>query len=33
VWDAIHAHPQGAKQQGFGAWSEPPVTSSTVVKL
>lgn len=34
VWNAIHAHPQGAKQQGFGAWSEPPVTSSsTVVKL
>ncbi|MFT2798703.1 sugar dehydrogenase complex small subunit [Serratia sp. N21D137] len=33
VWDAIHAHPQGAKQQGFGAWSEPPVTTSTVVKL
>ncbi|MCG7521558.1 hypothetical protein [Ruegeria sp. Ofav3-42] len=25
VWDAIGAHPQGAKQQGFGAWSlEPP---------
>ncbi|WP_422526310.1 sugar dehydrogenase complex small subunit [Serratia fonticola] len=33
VWDAIHAHPQGAKQQGFGAWAEPPVTTSTVVKL
>jgi hypothetical protein len=33
VWNAIHAHPQGAKQQGFGAWSEPPVSSSTVVKL
>lgn len=33
VWNAIHAHPQGAKQQGFGAWSEPPVTTSTVVKL
>lgn len=33
VWDAIHAHTQGAKQQGFGAWSEPPVTTSTVVKL
>lgn len=25
VWDAIGAHPQGAKQQGFGAWGlEPP---------
>lgn len=25
VWDAIGAHPMGAKQQGFGAWSlEPP---------
>lgn len=33
VWDAIHAHPQAAKQQGFGAWSEPPVTDTTVVKL
>ncbi|WP_337264705.1 MULTISPECIES: hypothetical protein [unclassified Serratia (in: enterobacteria)] len=32
VWNAIHAHPQGAKQQGFGAWSEPPV-ATTVVKL
>ncbi|QSX29395.1 hypothetical protein JYB88_14460 [Shewanella cyperi] len=26
VWQAIHAHPQGAKQQGFGAWAEPPAT-------
>jgi len=26
VWSAIHAHPQAAKQQGFGAWSEPPMT-------
>lgn len=26
VWDAIGAHPMGAKQQGFGAWAdEPPV--------
>lgn len=24
VWQAIGAHPQGAKQQGFGAWAEPP---------
>ena len=24
VWDAIDAHPQGAKQQGFGTWSLPP---------
>lgn len=25
VWDAIGAHPMGAKQQGFGAWAlEPP---------
>lgn len=33
VWNAIHAHPQGAKQQGFGAWAEPPLTEITVVKL
>ncbi|MDK2124370.1 hypothetical protein [Parachitinimonas caeni] len=26
VWTAIHAHPQGAKQQGFGAWSFPPLS-------
>ncbi|MDJ0616467.1 MAG: hypothetical protein QNJ63_06910 [Calothrix sp. MO_192.B10] len=25
VWQAIGAHPQGAKQQGFGAWADPPV--------
>jgi hypothetical protein len=24
VWKAIGAHPQGAKPQGFGAWSFPP---------
>lgn len=25
VWDAIGAHPMGAKQQGFGAWAlDPP---------
>jgi len=25
VWNAIYAHPQASKQQGFGAWSEPPL--------
>ncbi|MBO9401023.1 hypothetical protein [Shimia sp. R9_3] len=24
VWDAIGAHPMGAKQQGFGAWAMKP---------
>lgn len=24
AWRAINAHPSGAKQQGFGAWSQPP---------
>lgn len=24
VWDAIGAHPMGAKQQGFGAWAADP---------
>ena len=24
VWPAIGSHPQAAKQQGFGAWSEEP---------
>jgi hypothetical protein len=24
IWRAINAHPQGAKQQGFGTWSYPP---------
>ncbi|QIE56309.1 hypothetical protein G5B40_13055 [Pikeienuella piscinae] len=24
VWDAIGAHPMGAKPQGFGAWAEEP---------
>jgi hypothetical protein len=24
VWNAIGAHPMGAKQQGFGAWALPP---------
>jgi hypothetical protein len=23
-WDAAGAHPAGARQQGFGAWSAPP---------
>lgn len=26
VWDAIGAHPQGAKQPGFGSWALPPRT-------
>jgi hypothetical protein len=24
VWDAIGAHPMGAKQQGFGSWAKEP---------
>lgn len=24
VWDAVDAHPQAAKQQGFGVWAFPP---------
>jgi hypothetical protein len=24
VWNAIGAHPMGAKQQGFGAWAQKP---------
>lgn len=24
VWDAIDAHPQAAKQEGFGSWAFPP---------
>lgn len=24
VWNAIGAHPMGAKQQGYGAWALPP---------
>lgn len=24
VWDAINAHPMGAKQPGFATWSSPP---------
>lgn len=27
VWDAIGAHPMGAKQQGFGAWAIKPPKS------
>ena len=25
VWDAIEAHPPGAKQPGYGSWSMPPL--------
>ena len=25
VWSAIHAHPQGAKQPGYGSWSLVPL--------
>lgn len=24
IWDAIGAHPMGARQTGFGSWSHPP---------
>jgi hypothetical protein len=27
VWDAIGAHPAGAKQQGFGSWADVPPKS------
>lgn len=27
VWDAIGAHPLGAKPQGFGAWAQEPPAS------
>ena len=27
AWRAMGGHPQGAKQQGFGSWSFPPVGS------
>jgi hypothetical protein len=27
VWDAIGAHPQGAKAPGFATWVTPPMTS------
>ena len=29
VWPAVHTHPQGAKQPGFGSWSLPPVGRET----
>jgi hypothetical protein len=29
VWAAIHVHPQGAKQPGFGSWSLPPTQRGT----
>lgn len=29
VWNAIGAHPMGAKQQGFGAWALEPPKSPT----
>jgi hypothetical protein len=25
IWKAMHTHPQGAKQPGFGSWSRPPL--------
>ena len=25
VWKAMHSHPQGAKQPGFGSWSQKPL--------
>jgi hypothetical protein len=24
IWPAVHSHPQGAKQPGYGSWSLPP---------
>jgi hypothetical protein len=24
VWKAIHSHPPGAQQPGFGSWAMPP---------
>lgn len=32
MWDTIHAHPPGAKQPGYGSWSDLPlsVKQSTV---
>ncbi|PKB18299.1 hypothetical protein [Flavobacterium sp. 5] len=26
MWDAIHAHPPGAKQPGYGSWAELPLS-------
>lgn len=28
VWQAMHTHPKGAKQPGFGSWALPPVGAS-----
>ena len=25
MWPAIHTHPPGAKQPGYGSWAEPPI--------
>lgn len=30
IWDAIEAHPPGAKQPGFGSWADKPVEIPTV---
>jgi hypothetical protein len=31
VWEAIGAHPQGAKQQGYGTWGFPPENARPLV--
>ncbi len=31
MWQAISAHPMGARQQGFAAWAEPPQSRSKPV--
>ncbi len=31
MWQAISAHPMGAKQQGFAAWAEPPLSRNKQV--
>jgi hypothetical protein len=28
VWTAAQTHPPGAKQQGYGAWAQPPLTET-----
>lgn len=28
VWRAMHSHPQGAQQPGFGSWSLPPIVEA-----
>jgi hypothetical protein len=35
MWDTIHAHPPGAKQPGYGSWSDLPlsVKQSTAKKV